>query len=454
VKIRGHRIEIPEVEAAVQSSSLVRQAAVVAAGDPGSLDRKLVAFVTLHDQHRDDRAALASIRSAAATLLSPAHQPSDWRLVDALPLTATGKVDRRTLIDLAQGDAPPSAKALPPAGELAAVLTSLFSDVIGRQINPGDDFFSAGGDSVGAVELFARLAAEFGVRFPLRLLAEASSPARLADRLHTYDHQGSDVLVPFADVQTGRAFYLIHGAGGTAIGFAELAAALAPSISLVGVQAFGTDGQHPPDVSVAAMAERYASAIADRHCPETGGALWVGGYSDGGLIALRTASLLAARGFQLQPVVLVDAFLGTSVPRGVTGRFRTAFVNLFDQPGRSIVLSAIGGWRGWRVRHTSLRRDEDIVERMAALGHRDLFDVVLRACREDRRESALRRHPVDLIRCADYNPFEVHDYSWIAEFASSRTVRWSSGHHLSMLRAPHATRLAAVIADLANLADR
>jgi thioesterase domain-containing protein len=229
------------------------------------------------------------------------------------------------------------------------------------------------------------------------------------------------------------------------IGFAELGAALAPDVSLVGVQAIGTDGAHAPDVTVQAMAKRYADAIADHQRPVNGGHVWIGGYSDGGVIALHTAALLVEKGLQVRPVLLLDAFLGTEIPRGLSGRIGVVTDNLSDHPGRSIVGHAADGWRGWRVRHTTLQRDHDLAERMAELGHRDLFDVVLRACRDAGERPLGHRLSVSLIRCREYNPFERHNFGWIAKVADILSISWTSGHHLSMLRGGHATDLAAAI---------
>ncbi len=415
VKIRGHRIETAAVEAAIESHGGVSRAAVVAAGEDGSPERRLVAFLTPSAGPADRMAQgiVHDVRAHSATLLAPAHLPTDWHVLPSLPLTATGKIDRRALLELAEpsGDStdlamsvPAHARfpgaaandgvetlgvALPPVAQLTAHLSALFGDVIGKSVGPDEDFFAAGGDSVGAVELVARLAVRFGQRFPLRLLAEAGSPFLLADRLHTYEQGGDGVLVDFAGTNaTVPALYLVHGAGGTVIGFAELSAALSPEVRLVGVQAIGTDGTHAPDLSVASMAQRYAAAIADRHRSDGGGPLQLGGYSDGGLIAVATAALLAERGFSMLPVVLLDAFLGTHVSTGAAGKLGDATRNLAEHPGRSAVSHLVGAWRGWRVRHTTLQRDHQLAERMAELGHRDLFDVVLRACAEARWQPA------------------------------------------------------------------
>ena len=453
VKIRGHRIEIPEVEAAIQSSPLVRQAAVVATGVDGSPDRKLVGFVVA-DVDPDSSlkpevgqsSDLAKLRAHCATRLAPTHIPTEWRLMKQLPLTATGKVDRLRLSSLVGASPSLRSVELPPAGELTEMLAALFAEIIGSTVGPADDFFASGGDSVGAVELFARIHERLGHRFPLRFLADTGSAGKLADRMHKYDHGGNDVLVEFNRARPdAESLYIVHGAGGTVIGFAELAAALAPDVSLVGVQAIGTDGAHVPDVTLQAMAQRYADAIADHHRPVAGGRVWIGGYSDGGVIALHTAAALVEKGLQVQSVLLLDAFLGTEVPRGIGGRLGVVSDNLFDHPARSILRHAVGGWRGWRVRYTTLQRDHDLAERMAELGHRDLFDVVLRACRDAGETPLAHRLSVSLIRCAEYNPFERHNFGWIERVADTRSVSWTSGHHLSMLRSAHAIDLAAAI---------
>ncbi|GAA3302178.1 hypothetical protein GCM10020218_097270 [Dactylosporangium vinaceum] len=166
VKIRGFRVEPGEVRAVVAGCPGVAQAAVVARDDA------LVAFVVL-----DGDVEPQAVREHAARLL-PAHMvPASVVVLDAMPLTASGKVDRRAL---------PAPDLAPAAGREASgpvqeLLAGVFADVLGLSaVGVDDDFFALGGHSLLAVRLISRVRTVFGVEVSLRALFEAPTVAGLA----------------------------------------------------------------------------------------------------------------------------------------------------------------------------------------------------------------------------------------------------------------------------------
>ncbi|MEZ4236224.1 MAG: amino acid adenylation domain-containing protein [Myxococcota bacterium] len=160
VKLRGFRIELGEVEAALQALPAVR-AAVVAVRD-----ERLVAYVVA-DGDDDLRAALA------ARLPDPLVPAQIVRL-DALPLTANGKVDRKALPD----PAPVHAGRVPLRTDTERTVARVWAEVLGVD-EPGgdDDFFALGGHSLRAVRVVARLSEALGVELPLRALFDAPTVA-------------------------------------------------------------------------------------------------------------------------------------------------------------------------------------------------------------------------------------------------------------------------------------
>jgi acyl carrier protein len=107
--------------------------------------------------------------------------PAAFVLLDALPVTVHGKVDRAALPAPAGGD---DAAYIPPRGPVAEVLAQLWADLLGvERVGAADDFFELGGHSLLATQLVSRLRSHFGVELPVRAVFEERTVARLAVRL-------------------------------------------------------------------------------------------------------------------------------------------------------------------------------------------------------------------------------------------------------------------------------
>ncbi|MEU0134998.1 amino acid adenylation domain-containing protein [Streptomyces sp. NPDC006296] len=174
VKLRGYRIELGEIEGVLACCEGVADSfAVVREDTPG--DRRLVAYVVPAEGARPDPGALA--RAVGRSL--PAYTvPSAFVLLDALPLTVNGKVDRRAL---------PAPEHHAPAGGRPArtlreeILCGLFADVLGLgTAGADDDFFALGGHSLLATRLVARIRPALGVEVQVKSLFEHPTPAALA----------------------------------------------------------------------------------------------------------------------------------------------------------------------------------------------------------------------------------------------------------------------------------
>ncbi|WP_275579227.1 non-ribosomal peptide synthetase [Mycobacterium riyadhense] len=171
VKIRGFRIELGDVQAALVGVDGVNQAAVIAREDnPG--DKRLVGYVTGMVQPLEVRAALAA-------RLPDYMVPAVVVVLDELPLTVSGKVDRRAL-PVPEIDSGVVYRA--PRDRRELVLAGLFAEVLGLpRVGIDDGFFDLGGDSLSATRLVARIRVELGIEIALRAVFEAPTVAGLAD---------------------------------------------------------------------------------------------------------------------------------------------------------------------------------------------------------------------------------------------------------------------------------
>ncbi|MFH8590151.1 amino acid adenylation domain-containing protein, partial [Streptomyces celluloflavus] len=177
VKVRGFRIEPGEVEAVLAAHPAVRQSAVVVREDrPG--DRRLAGYVVPAEGADVDVAAL---RSHVRDQLPEYMIPAALVVLDRLPITVNGKLDRAALPAPAWATAESGRAPRTPREEL---LCDLFAGVLGLdRVGIDDDFFDLGGHSLLATRLVSRVRAALGVELPIRVLFEAPTVAEVAERL-------------------------------------------------------------------------------------------------------------------------------------------------------------------------------------------------------------------------------------------------------------------------------
>ncbi|MEW2384378.1 amino acid adenylation domain-containing protein [Micromonospora sp. NPDC047707] len=178
VKIRGYRVELEEIEAALTRLPQVREAVVLLRGDRPGEDR-LVAYVTA-----EGPAGAGDPRDALRADLPEYMVPDVVVALDALPLAANGKVDRRALPAPTPQEATPTREA--PATPLETVIAQVWADVLGlpvESIGRDSNFLDLGGHSLLAVQAMARLRKTLDIELPLPVFLEATSLADLAVRI-------------------------------------------------------------------------------------------------------------------------------------------------------------------------------------------------------------------------------------------------------------------------------
>ncbi|MFD1546317.1 amino acid adenylation domain-containing protein [Nonomuraea guangzhouensis] len=190
VKIRGHRIELGEVESALADVPGIRDGAVVVAETADS-GRRLVAFYTADPTLSEDMA-----RAALSGTLPAYMVPARAHWMESLPLTANGKIDKRRLAGLARELWQAPSAYEPPVTETERRLAALWAQVLRvpeDRVGRGDDFFALGGTSLSAIGFLAKL----GVKAAPKTLAAYPVLADFAAFIDGGSHDMPDTaLIP------------------------------------------------------------------------------------------------------------------------------------------------------------------------------------------------------------------------------------------------------------------
>ena len=185
IKLRGFRIELGEIEAVLKQHPSVRQA-VVDVRSSSSGDRRLVAYLVMEGDKRPD---LSAVRGFLKTKLPDYMIPSAFMFLESIPVSPSGKLNRRALPDM---DEAPAELPSGPAEPLTPVhqgIATIFSEVLEvRQVGLHDNFFELGGHSLLATRVISRLRDRFQIEMTPRVLFEAPTVEELAART-------SDVIV-------------------------------------------------------------------------------------------------------------------------------------------------------------------------------------------------------------------------------------------------------------------
>nr|WP_314492031.1 non-ribosomal peptide synthetase [uncultured Pseudomonas sp.] len=191
VKIRGFRIELGEVEARVQALDGIRDALVLA--QPGPSGDQLVAYVVAEGERPDPAELKQRLKASLPDYMVPAHV----LLLDRLPLTTNGKLDRKALpaVDVSQVQTLYRA----PHSALEQALAAIWQEVLHvERVGLDDDFFQLGGHSLLATQVTSRARRDLGLDVPLRTLFEHSVLGAFAAALEQEAPQALEPIAPVA----------------------------------------------------------------------------------------------------------------------------------------------------------------------------------------------------------------------------------------------------------------
>ena len=341
VKIRGFRIEPGEVQAALLTLPGVGQAAVIVREDTSG-DRNLVGYVV---PAGDADLDAIEMRTALAGML-PAHMvPTAVVVLDGIPLTANGKLDRRQLPAPDFGGGPGDVQGARDARE--AMLCDVFAEVLGlERIGIHDSFFDLGGHSLLAARLVARLRAVCGAAVNLRTLFEAPTVASLAARIASGTVEATadpfETMIALRVGGSGAPVFCVHPGAGVSWSYLGILPYVDVARPVYGLQSTGryvASSGESPYVSSEQMAAEYLDRI--RTVQPTGPYTLLG-WSFGGTIAQEMAVQLEQAGEEVALLAMFDSVPGLgSDPEHVMddawfapAAVRAAMDEIYDPDGR------------------------------------------------------------------------------------------------------------------------
>ena len=300
VKLRGYRVELGEIETTLARHPRVLEVAVVVRpGRDG--DKRLVAYVVA-----DGAVVSRDLREFLSSKLPEYMVPKAFVVLDRLPLSANGKVDRRALPE-------PDERAelvqapVEPRDELERELAEIWRDVlsVGR-VGIRDNFFDLGGHSLLAVRMFAWLEERLGARLPLATLFEAPTIEGLAALIRKGTQPASGrSMVAIQSAGSQPPVFGMPGVGGSVLNYNALARLLGLDQPFYGLQSRGLDGSEEPLTRIEDIAAWFLREIRE---VQPDGPYYLVGMCMGGIVAYEMAQQLLAAGQEIGLLALLETW--------------------------------------------------------------------------------------------------------------------------------------------------
>ncbi|HYK21771.1 MAG TPA: non-ribosomal peptide synthetase, partial [Pyrinomonadaceae bacterium] len=300
VKIRGYRIEPGEIEATLREHPLIRDVAVIA--NRG----RLSAYVVRLPQTNGAAVELPSVLREFLSSKLPGYMvPAFFIEMESLPLTPSGKLNRRALPPPEESNALATKDLIAPRDKLEGQLVKLWTTILQvKAVGVTDNFFELGGDSLLAARLFAQIHNRFGKNLPLSTLFVSPTIEQLANVLRESDAEARwSSLVPIQPHGSKPPLFCVHAAGANVLIYRPMSRHLGDDQPVYALQAQGLDGRQEPLRRVEDMAARYIKEI---RTVQPDGPYYLLGASFGGFVAYEMAQQLLSQGQEVAFLGILD----------------------------------------------------------------------------------------------------------------------------------------------------
>ncbi|MGB3203984.1 MAG: amino acid adenylation domain-containing protein [Crinalium sp.] len=494
VKIRGFRIELGEIETLLRQHPKVKEVVAIATEDIAN--KHIVAYILPNTFNSDEKTLWGSISNELRQFLKdklPEYMiPSAFVMLDKLPLTANGKLDRRQLPTPQNFNHNLNDQNFVyPRTATEVTLAKIWTEILNvERVSIHDNFFDLGGNSLLAIRLLNQIQAQFQRELPLSTLFLNPTISEIAANLSSNSNYFKwSPLVAIQPHGSNPPFFCIHPIFGVVLPYYELAHHLGKNQPFYALQPLGIDGKNAPLTTIEDMAAYYIKALKSVQ-PQS--PYFIGGWSFGGLVAFEMAQQLQAAGHEVALVAILDTqapvssnkpslkdsfkFIFTTVIRSIWS-FLADYLYILTTPNSKVSNNTPSDQSSGSFKDSPSRQSYSKLNKFIRLlktkfsWHHALQQYALTNLIPDESRSLILREVTirPMLRIFQANsqavlsykskiyPKKIHLFTSIEEVSKTNrdpTMGWSelamggvevhqgSGNHLSMLKKPHVKLLA------------
>ncbi len=448
VKVRGYRIELGEIEQVLLSIDGIKTAVVIAETDI------LIAFIEVDYKMANEKDQIRLWRNELASQLPSFMVPHDFNIIEQLPTTLSGKIDRKALLNYKSNQI---IEYTEPRSETEKIVETIWKESLNREkIDVFSNFFEIGGHSLIAVRVMSKIQQQTGKKLPISSLFEYSTIEQLAKLLETDREIHSDYLVPIKPEGTKPPLFMVHGAGLNILNFKHVISHFDEDQPVYGIQGIGPNGYDNWFESIEEMAACYIESILKIN-PK--GPYALAGFSFGGVVAFEMARQLKEQGKKVSIIALLDSYADSSYY--YPSRIQKKLLNYYNLTHKrwDYLIEMLTSWKGFKLRAKAKKdhilkiyfgQKESMTEQKAlaleeyTIANRMVDKIV------DRYHLKPQNFEVDLFRAKDELGYKLDatHMGWKKAALKGVNIHSVPGDHLSIVEPPNDKVLARMIQNI------
>lgn len=297
VKIRGHRVELGEIESVINKLNEVKEAVVLIKGEDVQ-KQYLCAYLMLHHDQ------IEKVKMEVKEKLPDFMVPSSYVVLNQFPLTDNGKIDRKALLEIQEENNHRS--KVPPRSFYDQAVVDIWKNVLEtEEVYVDDDFFDLGGSSIHLIQVVNQMKAQLGIELSFADLMVYKTVGELAEYISTLNSDGNFLKNVFKinKSTSNKNIFIIHGAGGDIFLYRDLASLLEDEYSVYGVQPKGLSGNETLPRSYYEMIHDYIKEI---RMVQNEGPYIIAGYCMGGIVSYDIVKIFEMQGEEVAALIELD----------------------------------------------------------------------------------------------------------------------------------------------------